>query len=63
MPDENEPGTYSVSGSPKTITPTGGMAETFTISRDVDTMTLTDDGDFDFGDGDVPATLVITLTR
>lgn len=65
LPDENETGTYSVSGSTLTATPTGGVAETSTIARDGDTMTLTESDDFDFddGNGDVPATLVITLTR
>ena len=63
FPDENETGTYSVSGSTMTITPAGEAAETFTISRDGDTMTLTDADDFDFGAGDEAATVVITLTR
>ncbi len=63
QPDENETGTYSVSGNTLTSTPTGGVAETTEISRNGDTMTLTDDDDWDFGAGDEPATLVITLTR
>jgi hypothetical protein len=67
-PDENEveTGTYSVSGSTITLTETGStQIETFEISRDENTMTLTDDDMFEFDEqeGDEPATLVITLTR
>ena len=66
-PEENEvdTGTYSVSGS--TITLTGSTeTETFAITRDGDTMTLTDDNDmFEFAEqvGDEAAGLVVTLTR
>lgn len=62
---EVEIGTYSVSGDVLTITPVDDDPETFTISRDGDTMTLTGDDSFDFDENDVeePATLVITLTR
>ena len=66
-PDETEIGTYTVSGSTITLTETGsGEPESFTVARDGDTMTLTDDDEmFEFvdGAGDEPATLVITLTR
>ena len=63
--NENEMGTYTVSGSTLTITPTGGTQETMGVSRNGDTMTLTLDDIYDF-DGDQveeDATLVVTLTR
>ena len=68
-PDENEveTGTYSVSGSTITLTETGStQIETFEISRDENTMTLTDDDDmfeFDEQAGEEAAGVVITLTR
>jgi hypothetical protein len=63
-PNENETGTYTVSGSTLTITPPGGSQETIGVSRNGDTMTLTLDDIYDFDDqGEEDATLVITLTR
>ena len=63
-PDEDETGTYTVSGDVMTITPTGMDPETFAVSRDGDTMTLTDSDTFDFGQGvEEDALLVITLVR
>ena len=64
--DESEVGTYTTTSTSITITPVtpAGDAETFGLVRDEDVMTLTDtDEMFDFGTGDEPATLVITLTR
>ena len=61
--NEDQAGDYTVSGSTLTVTPTGGTAETFTISREGDTMTLEDSDVYDFGAGDEAATQVITLTR
>lgn len=64
-PDENETGTYTVSGSILTVAQTGGSQETMGVSRNGDTMALTLDDTYDF-DGDQveeDATLVITLTR
>jgi hypothetical protein len=61
--DENETGTYSTTSTTLTITPTDGTAETFGLARDDDTMTLTRDDTYDFGSGEEPATLVITLAR
>jgi hypothetical protein len=63
---DNETGTYTASGTTLTFSETGtGSPEAFTISRDGDTMTLTDsDDEFDFTPGvEEDATLVITLTR
>lgn len=63
-PDEDETGTFSVSGDVMTITPTGLDPETFAIFRDGDTLTLTDSDTFDFGQGvEEDALLVITLVR
>ena len=63
---ENEAGAYTASGTDLTFSPTGtGSPESFTLSRDGDTMTLTDSDElFDFTlDVEEAATLVITLTR
>ena len=64
-PDDTEAGAYAVSGSTLTLTPTGETAETLTISRDGDTMTLTGSDTFEFDPllGEEAATMVITLTR
>lgn len=65
--NENEAGTYVVTGSTLTLSLNGtGSPEPFTIVRDGDTMTLTaTDDEFDFDDNgvDEPAIMVITLTR
>jgi hypothetical protein len=64
---DEESGTYAVSGSTLTVTPTvpdGLDAESMTISRDGDNMTLTLADTFDFvDDQEEDATLVITLAR
>ena len=64
-PEENETGTYTVSGTTMTIADSGpGSPETFTISRDGDNMTLTGSDEFDFTEGvEEDATMVISLTR
>ena len=62
--NETDTGTYTTSGSTLTITPTGEPAETFTIVRDGDTMTLSGDDTFDFDSGtEEDATFVLTMTR
>ena len=62
--DETDTGTYTTSGSTLTITPTGETAETFTIVRDGDTMTLSGDDTFDFDSGtEEDATFVLIMTR
>ncbi len=63
---ENESGAYTASGTDLTFSPTGtGSPESWTLSRDGDTMTLTDSAEvFDFTpDVEEAATLVVTLTR
>lgn len=66
-PTENESGTYAVSGSTLTLTPTGEDGpETFTIARDGDSMTLTaaeQEWAFDDNDAEEAASLVMTLAR
>ena len=64
-PDEVETGAYTVTGTNLNLSPTGtGSPETFTISRDGNTMTLTLADFFDFTEGvEEAATMVITLTR
>ena len=69
--NENETGTYTVSGNTLTIaalTPEALDPETMTISRDGDTMTLTAADLYDFTPDDnvndeEPATMVVVLTR
>lgn len=64
---DQEAGDYTVSGNTLTVTPTtpaGLDAESMTISRNGDSMTLTLADFFDFVDGvEEAATLVITLAR
>ena len=65
-PTEDEAGVYEVSGTTLTLSVTGtGSPEAWEISRNGDTMTLTDSAEvFDFVDGvEEDATLVITLVR
>ena len=64
-PTENETGTYTVSGSTLTVTPTDGPPEAMGILRNDDTLmlTLADIYDFDGDQVEEDATLVITLTR
>ena len=69
--NENETGTYTVSGNTLTITaltPEALDPEAMTISRDGDTMTLTMADIYDFTPDDnvndeEPATMVVVLTR
>lgn len=63
---ESLSGTYSVSGSQITISESGqGSPETFSITRDGNTMVLSgiDSWDFDEDGTEEDATLVVTLTR
>jgi len=65
-PTEDEAGVYEVSGHTLTLSITGTEdPEAWEISRNGDTMTLTDSAEvFDFVDGvEEDATLVITLVR
>jgi hypothetical protein len=67
-PTETESGTYAVSGSTLTLTPTDVQIgpETFTIVRTGDSMTLTasdNEWAFDGNDVEEAATLVMNLTR
>ncbi len=66
LENENEAGGYTVTGTNLNLSPTGTVSpETFTISRDGDTMTLTGSDTFEFDPevGEEAATMVITLTR
>ena len=63
---EDGAGVYEVSGTTLTLSITGtGSPEAWEISRNRDTMTLTDSAEvFDFIDGvEEDATLVVTLVR
>ncbi len=63
---EDEAGVYEVSGHTLTLSITGtGSPDAWEISRNGDTMTLTDSAEvFDFVDGvEEDATLVVTLVR
>ena len=65
-PTEDEAGVYEVSGTTLTLSITGtGSPDAWEISRNGDTMTLTDSAEvFDFVDGvEEDATLVVTLVR